>query len=153
MEWRDAMILYQLRCHQGHDFEAWFRNSATYDSQQASGDVSCPFCGTAEVAKALMAPNISTGASGGSGPIAEADETRAKKVAVKILEAVDGLRTEVEENCDYVGEDFADEARAIHYGDTEERGIYGEATDKEAEDLEEEDIDFFRLPFPRRRND
>ena len=52
-----------------------------------------------------------------------------------------------------VGEDFADEARAIHYGDTEERDIYGEATDKEAEDLEEEDIDFFRLPFPRRRND
>ena len=155
MEWRDAMILYQLRCQQGHDFEAWFRNSATYDSQQASGDVSCPFCGTAEVAKALMAPNISTGAGGERRPLAEEekDETRAKKVAAKILEAVDGLRAEVEENCDYVGEDFADEARSIHYGDTEERGIYGEATEQEAEDLEEEDIDFFRLPFPRRRND
>ena len=146
------MILYQLRCHQGHDFEAWFRNSATYDSQQESSDVSCPFCGTANVAKAPMAPNISKHAGKRRGPAGE-DENRAKKVAAKILEAVDGLRTEVEENCDYVGEDFADEARAIHYGDTEERSIYGEATDKEAEDLEEEDIDFFRLPFPRRRND
>ncbi len=74
-------------------------------------------------------------------------------MAAKILEAVDGLRAEVEENCDYVGEDFADEARAIHYGDAEERGIYGEATDAEAEELEEENVDFFRLPFPRRRND
>ena len=75
------------------------------------------------------------------------------KVAEKILDAVDGLRTEVEENCDYVGDEFAEEARRIEYGEAEERGIYGEATDDEAEELDEEGIKFFRLPFPRRRND
>lgn len=147
------MILYHLRCRRGHDFEAWFRNGDTYDSQQASGDVSCPFCGTAKVAKAPMAPNISTRAGGGLGKRSERDDIRANEVAAKILQAVDGMRAEVEENCDYVGDDFADEARAIHYGDSEERAIYGEATDEEAEELEDEDINFFRLPFPRRRND
>ncbi len=148
------MILYQLKCHHGHDFEAWFLNSVTYDSQQASGDVSCPHCGTTTVTKAPMAPNIARGRSGGLGgsgnPTAE---HRAHVVAEKILEAVDGLRREVEENCDYVGDEFAEEARRIHFGETEERGIYGETSDEEAEDLDDEGIDFFRLPFTRRRDD
>jgi hypothetical protein len=74
-------------------------------------------------------------------------------VAEKILEAVDCLREEVEENCDYVGDGFAEEARRIHYGETEEHDIYGEATDQETSELDEEGVDFFRLPFPRRRND
>ena len=146
------MILYQLRCHRGHDFDAWFLDGATYDSQSASGDVTCPFCGTAEVAKAPMAPNIARGNKdaplrGGSG------EARAKKVAERILDAVDILRGEVEENCDYVGDEFADEAKRIHSGETEERGIYGEATDEEAEELDEEGVEYFRFPFSRRRND
>ena len=147
------MILYQLKCHQGHGFEAWFLNSAAYDSQQASGDVSCPHCGTTNVAKAPMAPNIARGQSGGlRGSEDPAAEHRAHEVAEKILEAVDGLRREVEENCDYVGDEFAEEARRIHFGETEERGIFGEATDEEAEDLDDEGVEFFRLPFPRRRN-
>ncbi len=148
------MILYQLKCRQGHDFEAWFLNSVTYDSQQASGDVSCPHCGTTIVTKAPMAPNIARGRSGTPGaPTAPAAEHRAHEVAEKILEAVDGLRREVEENCDYVGDEFAEEARRIHFGETEERGIYGEASDEEAEDLDDEGVGFFRLPFMRRRND
>ncbi len=145
------MILYQLKCRHGHDFEAWFLNSVTYDSQQASGDVSCPHCGTTAVTKAPMAPNIARDRSGAAGdPTAE---HRAHEVAEKILEAVDGLRREVEENCDYVGDEFAEEARRIHFGETEERGIYGEASDEEVEDLDEEGIDFFRLPFMRRHDD
>ncbi len=145
------MILYQLKCQQGHDFEVWFLNSATYDSQQASGDVSCPHCGTISVTKAPMAPNIARGRSGNSsGPDAE---HRAHEVAEKILEAVDGLRRDVEDNCDYVGDEFAEEARRIHFGETDERGIYGEASEEEAEDLDDEGIDFFRLPFTRRRDD
>ncbi len=149
------MILYQLRCHQGHDFEAWFLDGATYDSQSVSGDVTCPFCGTVEVVKAPMAPNIASGSRDAllrSGP----EEARAQKVAESILQAVDELRDEVEKNCDYVGDEFADEARRIHFDETDEtekRGIYGEATDEEAEELDEEGINFFRLPFPRRRSD
>lgn len=145
------MILYELKCQRGHAFEAWFLNSATYDSQQATGDVSCPHCGTTDVTKAPMAPNIARNVSGTSKE--SVDEHRAQEVAEKILEAVDGLRQEVEENCDYVGDEFAEEARRIHYGETEERGIYGEATDDEAEDLDEEGVEFFRVPFFRRRND
>ena len=147
------MILYQLKCRQGHEFEAWFLNGAAYDSQQVSGDVGCPFCGTNEVTKAMMAPHISTGRSSSRpGPGPGPSEDRAQQVAEKILEAVGGLREHVEENCDYVGGEFADEARRIHSGDADERGIYGEATDEEAEDLDEEGIEYFRLPFLRRRD-
>ncbi len=146
------MILYQLRCHQGHDFDAWFLDGAAYDSQSASGDVTCPFCGTPEVAKAPMAPNIASGNT--DAPLhSSAEEARAKKVAERILDAVDVLREEVEENCDYVGDEFADEAKRIHSGETEERGIYGEATDEEAEELDEEGVEYFRFPFRPRRND
>ena len=146
------MILYQLRCDRGHDFDAWFLNGATYDSQSASGDVTCPFCGTPEVAKAPMAPNIARGNT--DAPLrSSAADVRAKKVAERILDAVDILREEVEENCDYVGDEFADEAKRIHSGETEERGIYGEATDEETEELDEEGVEYFRFPFSRRRND
>ncbi|MBC8339052.1 MAG: DUF1178 family protein [Rhodospirillales bacterium] len=157
------MILYQLKCQRGHNFEAWFLNSATYDSQQSSDDVSCPHCGTTEVAKAPMAPNIARRRSeagsdmghdrGHDRAAGRGSEDRAQEVAEKILEAVDGLRQDVEDNCDYVGDEFAEEARRIHYGETEEHGIYGEASDEEAKELDEEGVDFFRLPYPRRRND
>lgn len=145
------MVLYQLKCHRGHAFEAWFLNGATYDSQQASGDVPCPHCGTTGVSKAPMAPNIARGrphSLQGPGP-----EFRAQEVAEKILEAVDGLRQEIEENCDYVGDEFAEEAKRIHFGKTEERGIYGEATEEEAEELDDDGVEFFRIPPSRRRHD
>ena len=149
------MILFQLKCQRGHDFEAWFLNSVTYDSQLETGDVSCPHCGTTDVSKAPMAPNIARrrGSVQGGPSASVGSETRAQEVAEKILDAVDGLRQEVEENCDYVGEDFAEEARRIHYGETDEHDIYGEASDEEAQELDEEGVDFFRLPFPRRRTD
>ena len=148
------MIRYQLKCGQDHEFEAWFLNGATYDSQQASGDVVCPFCGTTEVTKAPMAPNLSTGRAETreTREPRETAEERAKDVAEKILQAVDVLRDHVEENCDYVGDDFADEARRIHDGESDERDIYGEATDEEAEELDDEGVPYFRLPFLRRRD-
>jgi hypothetical protein len=145
------MILYQLLCHKGHDFEAWFRDSTTYDSQSATGDVACPFCGTTQVNKAPMAPHLATG--GDKGRKQGVDEERAHKVAEKILEAVDGISRKVEENCEFVGDEFAEEAKRIHYGESEERDIYGEATDEEAEELDEEGVDYVRFPFVRRRDD
>jgi hypothetical protein len=145
------MILYQLKCQRGHEFDAWFLNSATYDSQLTTADITCPHCGTTDVVKAPMAPNISRRRESSIG--SEETESRAKEVAEKILEAVDCLREEVEENCDYVGDGFAEEARRIHYGETEKHDIYGEATDQETSELDEEGVDFFRLPFSRRRND
>jgi len=108
--------------------------------------VDCPVCGDANITKALMAPNISTGEKSS---IADA-EVRAREVAEQTLNTASKMREAVEENCEYVGDDFAEEARAIHYGDAEERGIYGEATETEVENLVEEDIPVSRIPFKKR---
>ncbi|MBC8463771.1 MAG: DUF1178 family protein [Deltaproteobacteria bacterium] len=145
------MIHFQLKCSHGHEFEAWFRSSASFADQCKRGDVDCPVCGDVRITKALMAPNISTKEKSSG----EAAELRAREVAEQILNAASKLREVVEENCEYVGDNFADEARAIHYGDAEERDIYGETTNKEAEDLDEEGIKFSRLPNLNRprRND
>ncbi len=142
------MILFELSCSGGHQFEAWFNSSASFDEQSASGAIECPFCGDQHVNKAPMAPNLSKGADK-----ANAAETRAREVARQILKAVDKLRGDVEENCDYVGGEFAEEARRIHYGETEGRNIYGEATDEDVSELDEEGIVFSRIPFPSRRDD
>ena len=141
------MILYRLVCAKGHRFEAWFRDGATYDRQSAAGDIACPFCGSHRVSKAPMAPNLATGKGRD-----EAAEARAREVAEQILRTVSRLREHVERHCEYVGERFAEEARRIHYGETEARDIYGEATDQEARELDEEGIEFYRIPFPPRRN-
>lgn len=150
------MIVYQLRCSSGHEFEAWFRNGATFDRQAKSGDVDCPFCGDIRVAKAPMAPRLGKGvgktAATGSDKGAE-DESGAKAMALKVTQAVAEIRRHVEENCDYMGEEFAAEARRIHHGEAEERGIYGEATRQEAVELTAEGIPIFRLPQLPRRND
>ncbi len=147
------MIVYQLHCSNGHEFEAWFRDMATYDDQEKRGDVDCPHCGDTSVVKSLMAPNISPARSKASLPLEGAGlEVRAHEVAEKILEAVSALRSHVEENCDNVGADFAEEARRIHYGEAEQRGISGTATEEEVSELNEEDIEFYRLPSLRRRD-
>ena len=150
------MILYKLRCVYDHEFEAWFRSSASYDEQHAAGDVECPYCSETRVSKAPMAPNVvSTSLSDSPKPDfgpTEKDEERAQDLARQILKAVDKLRDHVEENFEDVGGDFAKEARAIHEGEAEDRGIYGEASDDEAEDLVNEGVEFLRLPGRPRKN-
>ncbi len=140
------MILYELNCSNGHNFEAWFRDGATYDKQAKRGDVECPICSDTSIGKAPMAPRLSNSVKKENG------EERAKEVAEQILRAVNKIQDHVEENCDYVGDKFADEARAIHYGDAGERGIYGEATGKEVSDLIDEKIDVLPLPRRSRKN-
>ena len=146
------MIVYQLICGNDHEFEAWFRDSVTYEAQAKGGDVACPFCGNTDVGKAIMAPNISSSKTKTVPKDADIDkaEVRARELAEKILDAVGDIREHVEANCDDVGDKFAEEARRIHYGESEERGIYGRATDEEAEELDDEGIEFFRLPQVRR---
>ncbi len=156
------MILYELRCANGHNFEAWFRDSGTYNSQAKSGEVECPSCSDTVIEKAPMAPRLS-GVGAGKSALADAPapatdapkspaENRAREVAKEILTAMKKVHDHVGENCDYVGDKFADEARAIHHGDAEDRGIYGEATSDEAKELEEENIPVQRLPFGPRRD-
>jgi hypothetical protein len=140
------MILYNLCCSADHVFEAWFRDSAAYDEQAAAGEVLCPVCGNASVAKAPMAPRIAKGGDRGE----ESDpgpQTYTNTKATEMRRMLTELRRHVEDNSDYVGDKFAEEARKIHYGETEEHNIYGEATEDQAEELTEEGVKVGRIPW------
>jgi len=130
------MILFTLRCAAGHEFEAWFRDGEGFAAQQKAGEITCPDCGDAKVEKALMAPHI--GRSRDKTPAISPAQMRAALVE---------LRRQVETNCDYVGERFAEEARRIHYREVDPHGIYGEATPDESRELAEEGISFGRIPW------
>lgn len=153
------MIRFTLRCDAGHEFESWFRNSEAYDKQAGAGLVDCPVCGSAKVEKALMAPSVAKvpGAKGRpeavpmaaapAAPDMPAKAATPKAVPAQLVALLQRMRAEVEKNCDYVGPEFAEEARRIHYGDAEERGIYGEATPEETEALREEGIEVGNIPW------
>jgi hypothetical protein len=135
-----SMILFTLRCASGHEFEGWFRDGEGFEAQQKASEIACPQCGDSQIEKALMAPHI--GRSRDKTPISPA------QMRAALLE----MRRQVETNCDYVGERFAEEARRIHYGETEKRNIYGEATPEQAEELHDEDIPFSRIPWVPRQD-
>jgi hypothetical protein len=136
------MISFNIRCANEHVFEAWFNNSTAYEEQSAAGAVACPICGDSTVEKAPMAPRVNMGTSRPSA-------TNAPPVAA-IREMITEIHRHVSENTEDVGENFAEEVRRIHYGEAEERGIRGEASDDEVQELEEENIDVYRLPtLPR----
>jgi hypothetical protein len=130
------MILFTLRCSAGHEFEAWLRDGDGFEAQQQAGEIACPDCGDSQVEKALMAPNIGRSHKKGL-PVSPA-QMRAALVE---------LRRQVETNCDYVGERFAEEARKIHYGEVDPHGIYGEATKEESRELSDEGISFGQIPW------
>ena len=130
------MILFDLRCSQGHEFEAWFRDGVAYDEQAAEGAIACTVCGDTAVSKALMAPAVSTG-----GP--RLDPERAAE-AMRTLRKV---QDHIEKNFDHVGPRFAEEARKIHYGEADKRSIYGEATKAEAKELKDEGVRFGQVPW------
>lgn len=133
------MIVYDLKCEKDHVFEAWFPDSGAFDRQRRRGDVTCPVCGSSKTDKALTAPNI-----GSSRQEAAAQEIG--RVA-QMRQALTKLRQHIETNCEYVGPKFAEEALKIHYGETEKRDIYGEASEAEAESLKDEGVEFARIPW------
>ncbi|PYE42069.1 hypothetical protein C8J38_10814 [Rhizobium sp. PP-WC-2G-219] len=136
------MIRYALTCDKGHGFEGWFGSSADFEAQSESGLVSCPICGTASVSRALMAPALSTGRRKDKQRGLMMDQ--AQQVAIsKIREMVSTIRA----NADDVGEKFPEEARKIHYGEADARGLIGRATVEEARALIEEGIDVAPLPI------
>lgn len=138
------MINYSLRCEQEHGFEAWFASSEDFDRQQADGLVTCPYCGSKNVTKTLMAPNVATGRQKEKTQ-AVAMDTMRRDMIEKIKDAVKEIRANAED----VGERFPEEARKIHYGETEARGIIGQASPDEAQALTEEGIEIAPLPvFP-----
>ena len=134
------MIRYALVCGAGHDFEGWFGGSDDFDSQSARGLISCPACGSSDVRKQIMAPAVVTTKGREAKPAGPSREM--------MMEMVSRVRRHVEDNFDYVGDAFAREARAIHEGRSEERGIYGEATPEEARALIEDGVPVAPLPQP-----
>ena len=148
------MILYQLRCGKDHEFEAWFKDGQTCEKQLARKTVECPHCGNRKVAKALMAPRIGASEKKQATPAKQpvGPEKPMSVMASAMRQHLQEVRSKVEANCDYVGNNFAEEARRIHYGEVEHRDIYGEATDDEAKELNEEGIEFARIPWPQRHD-
>jgi hypothetical protein len=131
------MILFTLRCANDHEFEAWFRDGDRFEAQHAAGEIACPHCGDTSVEKAVMAPRL-----------ARSREAMPPAVALaQMRKALTEMRRQIETHCDYVGPHFAEEARRIHYGETDPRGIYGEATDAESRDLVNEGIKFGQIPW------
>lgn len=157
------MIRYALHCDRDHQFESWFQSSSAYDSQVKRKLVTCPICGSAKVDKAIMAPRI-VGKKGRATPPEPATTTapeaapsgptslmmaQERELRAKLKE----LRDHIVKNADNVGERFANEARAMHYGDKEHRPIYGEASPDEAKSLIDEGIEVSPLPtLPEDRN-
>ncbi len=138
------MILYELKCPSEHFFEGWFRNSDGYDEQRAAGEIACPICGTHEIEKAMMAPRL-----GRSAKNLPAKPEKAAKLPTPMeqLQLLRGLRKAIESNAENVGDRFAEEARKIHYGEADARGIYGDTSPEEAEKLADEGIDFAQVPW------
>ena len=134
------MILYRLNCKHGHEFESWFPGSDAFVTQKERGLVTCAVCGSTDVERALMSPSVAS-----------------KKATAPSLSpqteketAIAEMRRKIEANSDYVGRDFANEARRIHLGEADARGIWGEASRDEAKALKDEGIPVAPLPFLRR---
>jgi hypothetical protein len=155
------MIRYALICNKGHDFESWFKNSASFDKQAARGLVTCPVCGSAKVEKAIMAPRLSGKArpieppappqpSAGTAPASAAPQTPVAMMSPQeqeLRQKLKELREHLTQNADYVGTGFPEQARKMHYGEIERRSIYGEASPDDAKELFEEGIEFHPLPI------
>ncbi len=135
------MIVFDLSCGDGHCFEAWFRDGDTYEAQAAAGEIACPRCGDTAVAKAPMAPNLARGAA-----------RRGTEEPARVVHGLRALRDQIEKNFDDVGERFPEEARKIHYGEVEQRNIYGQASAEEARELCDEGVEFGPLPWMPRRD-
>lgn len=151
------MIHYQLRCDQDHEFDGWFNDSTGFEKQAKRGLIECPECGATKVTRALMAPAVATRDAPAPTPPVPVQQVlppaqppgpvSGQPMPAQMIAMLQRMRAHVEKNCDYVGPGFAEEARKIHRGEAEGRGIYGETTPQEAETLAEEGIEIHSIPW------
>ena len=148
------MISFDLRCPHDHVFEAWFSNSDAYEEQAKAGELLCPICGSVELEKSLMSPNLSAG--GDRAPSAPKTQlpaaTGGSEKGAELMRLARAVRDQVEQNFVHVGAGFAEEAKKIHFGETEHRDIYGEMTPDEAVDLRDDGVEFGVLPWPTKED-
>jgi hypothetical protein len=148
------MIHYDLRCSHDHGFDGWFKDSAAFEKQARRGLVECPQCGDAKIERALMTPAVAKRQAlpvpmpPPAQPAAPPQAMAAAGALPDHMRAMlQRMRAEVEKHCDYVGPQFAEEARKIHRGESDKRGIYGEASPEQAEALSEEGIEIAQIPW------
>jgi hypothetical protein len=149
------MIHYQLRCSQLHGFDGWFKDSASFEKQAKRGLIECPECGGTDVERALMAPALAKRESlpvpvaqpKAPAPVPPPVKATAGRLPAQVMAALQRMRAEVEKSCEYVGPNFADQARAMHRGEAEPKSIYGETTEEQAETLSEEGIAVAKIPW------
>ena len=143
------MIRYTLQCPEGHRFDSWFRDAAAFDALARGGEVRCPHCGSSEIEKSLMTPQLRPArkANAAASESASANDAPEPTAEAERERALAEMRRKVEAEADYVGLSFAREARAMHAGDTPERPIYGEAKPADAIGLIEDGIPVAPLPF------
>jgi hypothetical protein len=152
------MIKYSLQCSNGHSFDGWFKDSATYDSQAESTLLSCPFCADTHVSKAMMSPSLANNAgkkraartlpateAKPQAPVAYTPEQMA--TIQQMNEVVQKLKKHIQDTCTDVGDNLAEEARKIHYGEKKAEGIYGTASKNDVEELLDEGINVLPAPF------
>lgn len=146
------MIRFTLRCDQDHTFDSWFRSGAAFDKLRSAGMVSCSICGSDSVEKAIMAPRVRPARNAAGAPEPSHDIDKPLSAPASAAEQVLAeLRRKVEANSDYVGRDFAAEARRIHNGEAPARSIFGEAQLEEARTLAEDGVPVAALPWTDRR--
>ena len=139
------MIKFDLICKNQHIFEASFDDSRSFEKQKRKKQIECPFCNSLEISKSVMAPNISD-KSTSSAKI----NREKKKLFSNYNKQLNKIRSEIEKNFTYVGKKFPEEARKIHYGEAKDKPIYGEATEKESQELVDEGISLVKLPFSKK---
>lgn len=139
------MIKYQLKCDQDHQFESWFASSDAFEKLRKTSMIACTGCGSTRVEKSLMAPKVTPARQKAAAPVLTKPKNEGEK-------AIADMRDQVEKNSEYVGLNFASEARSMHLGETENRSIYGEAKLEEAKSLIDEGIPVAPLPFMPKRN-
>ena len=140
------MIRYSLKCEAGHGFDSWFQNAEAFSALKGARQVTCPFCGTTSVEKSLMAPAVRPARKAETRP-APQDPPKLSEPQSELEAAFAALRRQIEENSDYVGMNFAAEARRMHLGEVPERPIHGEAKPEEARKLIEDGVPVAPLPF------
>ena len=138
------MIKYTLQCKNLHQFESWFRTSDDFDKLNNKKMLSCEICGSKSISKSLMSPSVSSKEN-------QQMKKPLESIPLKEQKLIKQLKKEIEKNCEYVGDNFEKEARAIHFGDSPERSIYGKTTIKEAKSLYEDGIPVTPLPWVDRK--
>ncbi|MCF6320894.1 MAG: DUF1178 family protein [Rhizobiaceae bacterium] len=146
------MIKYSLSCENKHDFEGWFSSSSDFDTQKKRGLVTCPLCDTSKIDKTLMTPSLSTGrqlsktSSQTQRDATLATNTKMPPESAELIKQLRNFRDNIQANAENVGKKFPEEARKIHYGEADKRGIYGQASKEEVRDLVDEGVEVMPLP-------